>query len=220
MLPEKVIPLIFDFPAKESYNVAFMATGYGSMYSIANLGTCFMLFNIYIIQCVIYLVSSCFKDRFAFAMRCFQKYQKALFWGTLIRLLFEGYLELCLSVFVSLTDMVWESTDYSVLYNNVFTILLTILLLGLPIFIFGFYLCHIKDLDDDDFIESFGNIYDGLVMDKSREKRMAALFYPFWFCMRRLLFALVVILADEALWLQLITVIFTGIVQTAYLWIY
>ena len=36
------------------------------------------------------------------------------FWGTLMRLIFEGYLELSLSVFLSLTDMSWESTDYSV----------------------------------------------------------------------------------------------------------
>ena len=144
---------------------------------------------------MIYCISLCFKDRYQFALRCYHKYHKALFWGTLIRLLFEGYLELCLSVFVGLTNMVWESTDYSVLYNNVFTIILTVLLLGLPLFIFGFYLCHIDEMDDEEFIEKYGDIYEGLVMDKSRDKRMAALFYPFWFCMRRLLFTMVVIFA-------------------------
>lgn len=49
MLPGFVIPLIFDFPDKPAYNMGFMSTGYGSMYAIGNLGTCFFLFNVYII---------------------------------------------------------------------------------------------------------------------------------------------------------------------------
>lgn len=196
MLPSFVLPLIFDFPVKPSFNLAFQSCGYGSMYAVENLGTCFFLFNVYLIQCVIYTISLCFKDRSKFALSCYHKYHKALFWGTLIRLLFEGYLELCLSVMVNLTDMTWDRTDYSVLYSNVFAIIVSVLLLGLPIFIYGFYSCHIKDLEDEDFVERYGDIYDGLVMDKTREKRMAALFYPFWFVMRRLMFAAVVILAE------------------------
>lgn len=201
MLPGTVLPLFFDFPVKGPYNMAFMATGYGSMYPIMNLGTCFVLINTYIFQCIFYLISSCFKDRSAFALKCYHKYHKALFWGTLIRLFFEGYLELCLSVLIGLTDMEWEAYDYSVLYCNVFTIGCSIILFGLPIFIYGFYSCHIQDMQDEEFIEKYGDIYDGLVMDKTKEGRLKALFYPFWFVTRRLMFAGAVIMAEKALWL-------------------
>ena len=122
------------------------------MYSIENLGTCYMLINVFIIQCVIWYFTGCCKDTNKCAAKWHYKYDKSLFWGAIIRLLFEGYLETCLSVFISLTDMVWEPTDYSVLYNNVFTIILSILLFGLPLFIAFFYMCHIKEMEDDEFV--------------------------------------------------------------------
>ena len=103
---------------------------------------------------------------------------------------------MCLSVFISLIDMVWEPTDYSVLYNNVFSIVVSVALFGLPIFIGLFYSCNIHKMDDETFVDSFGDIYDGLVLDKSPEKRLSAVFYPFWFVTRRLLFALICIWAE------------------------
>ena len=78
------------------------------MYAIENLGTCFMLMNVYIIQCVIWAISGLFKNCCKCAKNCHAKYQKSLFWGSIIRLFFEGYLEICLSVFVSLTDLEWS----------------------------------------------------------------------------------------------------------------
>lgn len=48
MLPDDVIAFFFTFPEKDSYNLAFQATRYESVYAIANLGTCFMMINVYI----------------------------------------------------------------------------------------------------------------------------------------------------------------------------
>ena len=153
LLPETVLPIFFDFPVKPSYNQAFQDTGYASMFPVMNLGTCFFLFNIYLMQLVIWMVCSCFKDSYQLANRWYEKYDKLLFWGGLIRLLFEGYLELCLSVFVGLTDMEWEGEMYnnSVAYCNFFTIFLTFLLLGLPIFIFSWYNYYADKLEEDEF---------------------------------------------------------------------
>ena len=196
MLPPDVIPFFFDFPDKPSYNLAFQTTKYDTMYAIGNLGTCFMMINVYLMQLVFWLLCSMCKDSSKFANKCYHKYTKVLFWGTPIRILFEGYLEMCLSVFISLIDMVWEPTDYSVLYNNVFSIVVSVALFGLPIFIGLFYSCNIHKMDDETFVDSFGDIYDGLVLDKSPEKRLSAVFYPFWFVTRRLLFALICIWAE------------------------
>jgi len=49
-------------------------------------------------------------------------------------------------------------------------------------------------MEDEEFKERYGNIYDGLVLDKSPAKRRIALFYPFWFVTRRLILALMCIL--------------------------
>ena len=189
------------------------------MFPVMNLGTCFFLFNIYLMQLLIWMVCSCFKDSYELANRWYEKYDKLLFWGGLIRLLFEGYLELCLSVFVGLTDMEWSGEMYnnSVAYCNFFTIFLTILLLGLPIFIFGWYTYYADKLEEDEFSEKFGDIYDGLVLDKDPEKRIKTMFYPFWFCMRRLLFSLVCILAQNDLWRQMSVAFVVGMVNLAYL---
>ena len=144
LLPASVIPFFFDFPVKDSFNLAFQATGYSSMYSIGNLGTTFVMINVYIIQCVMWIFFYCFRNTCMFANKCHEKYAKALFWGTPIRILFEGYLELCLSIFVSMTDMEWEDINNAVLINNVFTIVMVTFLLALPIFIAGFYSCNVK----------------------------------------------------------------------------
>ena len=71
----------------------------------------------------------------------------------MIRLLFEGYLELCMSVFCGLTDLEWSGPNYnmSVLYCNVFTVVLSCVLMCLPIFIITFYSYYANMLDDDEF---------------------------------------------------------------------
>ena len=94
---------------------------------------------------------------------------------------------------------------------------MSIILIGLPVFIASFYVCHIDKLEDDNFTESYGNIYEGLVLSKSREKRLIALFYPFWFVTRRLIFATICIVAEDDFWLQVSAAFFTSMVNVCYL---
>ena len=103
------------------------------------------------------------------------------------------------------------------IFNNVFSIVMTCILVGLPIFIAVFYTWNVDLLEDDDFVEKYGDIYDGLVLSQRREKRRAALFYPFWFVTRRLIFALICILAEKILWLQLSAAFFVSMVNICYL---
>ena len=219
LLPGTVLPLFFDFPDKPAFNQGFQDTGYGSMYPLLNLGTCFLLFNIYIFQVLIWAITGCFKDCSDCAQRWHSKYHKSLFWGSIIRLLFEGYLELCLSVFVGLTDLEWSGENYnsSVLFSNIFALCISVLLVGLPVFILVWYQCKVDNLEDDAFIESYGDIYDGLVLSGDKETRRIALFYPFWFVMRRLTFSLVCILAPKELWLQIAVNFVVSMVNLCYL---
>ena len=74
LLPEFVLPIFFDFPVKPPFNLAFQACGYGNMYSIMNLGTCFFLFNIYILQMIFYCIMGVFRKNSKFAAGCHAKY--------------------------------------------------------------------------------------------------------------------------------------------------
>jgi len=192
------------------------------MYPVMNLGTCFLLFNIYILQLIIFAICSCFKDDYKLAAKWYDQFDKWLFWSGLIRLLFEGYFELCLSVFVGLTDMVWEGENFngSVLYSNGFSVVLTFFLIGLPIFILAFYLNYVKKLETKKFVQKWGGILDGLYLSEEADKRRIAIFYPFWFCMRRIVFALTCILAPDALWLQVSAAFILAMVNLYYFVIY
>jgi len=115
------------------------------------------------------------------------------------------------------------------MYNNIFTIIMAVKVLSLPIFIMGFYGGHANYLCDDDFKARYGVVYDGLKighlqntwegpeLDATREKRFIALFHPFWFVMRRLVFALLVVVAESQLWLQIVVAFAFALAHGAYL---
>ena len=168
--PLSMLPQIFDVPAKEAYNLAFWECGYGSMYSIVNYGTCFLLLNVWTLSACFWAICSVLKKRYSWAEKCFKKCGELLFWNSLIRLLFEGYLQMFLSVFVNITDMDWsgEMVNGAVLYNNIFTILVATLLSGLPFYILIFYWRRIDRLEDVEFQETYGGIYDGLALTQEK----------------------------------------------------
>ena len=118
-----------------------------------NLGTCFVLLNVYVIQIVEYYLLKLCKHKWKRGARWHDELEKALFWGTLVRFLFEGFLELCFSVFVSIDGMTWEGVDYNIIYNNIFSCILSLMLVGLPFFIFFFYGLNVDNLDDEKFEE-------------------------------------------------------------------
>ena len=110
-----------------------------------------------------------------------------MIWSFVLRLFLEGYLDAFLSVSLNLTDVHWGDINPSVKLNNIFMIILTVILLSLPIFVASFYTCHVSELSDPRFKSKYGAIYDGLWLhNKVPSKRMSALFYPFWFLARRL----------------------------------
>ena len=170
IVPELLLPSIFKVPDKQSYNLAFQDCGYEFMYSVNNLGSCYFMFNIYCLLVIIWMFTWCLKDTCRLCECIDEKLGKLLFWGTFLRLLFESYLELFLSVFVSLTDMDWSGDEYNraVAYNNIFAITFSFLLLAMPFFILGFYLHNIDRMEDKEFMQSYGNIYEGMKLSLNR----------------------------------------------------
>ena len=99
-------------------------------------------------------------------------------------------------------------------------IVFSILLIGLPIFIAGYYPNFLKELDEDEFRSRYGDIYDGLVLSQEPNERLIALFYPFWFVTRRLIFATICILLPDDFYWQVFSSLLTGSINFAYLIVY
>ena len=66
--------------------------------------------------------------------------------------------------------MDWSGDEYNraVAYNNIFAITFSFLLLAMPFSILGFYLHNIDRMEDKEFIQSYGNIYEGLKLSLDR----------------------------------------------------
>ena len=97
---------------------------------------------------LIWVILSMFRDKNHFIDRWCEKIGKFLFWNFLLRFLFIIYLELCVATFISLVDMEWGAHDYALIYHNVFTIGLSAVTFGFPVFVATFYSCHYNNIDE------------------------------------------------------------------------
>jgi hypothetical protein len=82
----------------------------------------------------------------------------------------------------------------------------------LPIFIIAFYLKNIDKLDDEEFQEKFGSVYEGLVTGKK-----SAIAYSVFFIIRRAAFAAASLFLYDKVLLQLPAMTFLTIMGVAYL---
>ena len=71
-----------------------------------------------------------------------------VFFGSILRLFFEGYLEFTIAICIGAVNLNWEANQgFAVAYCNVLTILIGIILAGLFIYIPVYYLVNIDLLD-------------------------------------------------------------------------
>ena len=134
---------MFDFPYKESYNLAFQSTGFESMYLIENSLTCFLIMGFFILLVVYWIIANQFKTLLKCAFKSSNWLAKYLFWSSFLRLFFIKYIDNCLSVLLNLTDVDWQDINTSVKINNIYTIIIAVLTLSMPMLIATFYLCNI-----------------------------------------------------------------------------
>ena len=137
----------------------------------------------------------------------------------LIRLLFFMYLELAVSCFVNLATMEFTAHDFSAIFSNVIALLLVaLIIIGLPAFIWTFFGCQIKEMGyGDEFDAKFGEFYRMLQFDKTKSRRCIILFHPFWFLMRRLLFAFTVVVAERNVLVQFAFAFACSLVNVCYI---
>ena len=197
-LPIEAIWAIWEFPANEPYTDSFNDAGYSFLFSIENFGTGTVIIHFALITALIYFLVSKLRTSWAREVTQHPKFisnYNGLFFGGSLRFLFEGYSELTISCSIGLLTMRWGSElGFSELYCNYFTIIMSIAVVALPIYILVFYCCRIDDLNDGNFAERFGTLYAGLKVHpketerKTRKRRKTTIFDPFMFVMRRLIF--------------------------------
>lgn len=205
IFPRSATDGFFDLPVRDSFNVNFQASRYESMYTVANARMCFLLITLYLVQCLVWVVLQRLKDKGKCVSATYEKYNSLLYWQVLIRLVFFMYLELALSCFVNLAGLQFAPNDFSAIVSNIVTLLFTLIIIGLPVFIWTYFGCNVKEINDAEFDKKFGEFYSGLQFyhgsdfNKRKAVRYRNLFYPFWFVMRRFLFAFSVVVAEENL---------------------
>ena len=154
IFPADSLPSLFDFEWKEPINLQFAMLGYKGRHTVENARTIFLFAHIYVTACIIWVIIWLLRTYMHCKVKCVAKCRKCmnmvyptmtstLFYAILIRLTFECYLRLCLAVFVSLSDVEWSVTK-AVLYDNVFTVIMAVIVAGLPPFVASFYVCHYK----------------------------------------------------------------------------
>ena len=92
----------------------------------------------------------------------------------------------------------------ALLYSNLWTMLMLVLLIALPIFIFSYYIWHAKYLDEKVFLSRYGNVIEGLWLCKDLTKRRAVVIYPIWFCLRRIAFGYICVVFETDILRQVV----------------
>ena len=141
IFPRSATDSFFDLPVRESYNVNLQASRYESLYLVANARMCHFLVMLYAVQCLAWLILNRLKEKSKCAKIVYEKYSMLLFCPVLIRLILFMYLELAVSCFVNLATMEFTAHDFSAIFSNVITLVIALLIIGLPAFIWTFFGC-------------------------------------------------------------------------------
>lgn len=89
-----------------------------------------------------------------------------------------------------------DTSSFSIIYCNCFTVLVGIALIALPFYILFYYFRNVHTLDDEEFQERFGTLLDDLKIESNENeetkdlifKRKISVLFPFFFVVRRLIF--------------------------------
>ena len=120
-----------------------------------------------------------------------------------LRFIFEAYLELVICVAIGMLNLQWDPKNFSIQYGTIFTILFVILVIFMPLFTLIFYYYKIDSVEDEEFKNKYGTLYEGLELDMDKDKRKEALIYPFLFILRRIVFMITVIFMAHFTWSQI-----------------
>lgn len=212
---EKVFTLpeddsILDDPDEANSKNSFELLGYSSAYMSNNLGSVFVII---LVTSVLLLLSAIMEAvQVPQVMKINEKLKGKLHWNFVIRLVIEAYLELVYAVFFNLN---YAKCTFSFLgsWVNYFYAIIFAVLIGLaPLFVVGFYSFHFAKIGDEEFINKFGSVYEGL-----KTNSRYVIVYTTIFFVRRALFALLTLYLHKFVIIELILTIILTMMVACYI---
>lgn len=132
---------------------------------------------------------------------CCKMLANKLMFNSVIRGLLESYFPLSIATVYQLSQDKWEEGD---VLHQILAIITIIYLVIFPIFSLWFVLRYFKVLKTPRMLNKYGSFYQNV--DPTRK---VALRFTFYFCLRRLVFAMVICLVTNSLVVQVMIADFT-----------
>ena len=132
-----------------------------------------------------------------------------LYWNTYLRFFLEAFLELSIACLLRVKSIRVETTDDIILtaFAAILVGMLSAFMVASP-----FYLTkHHKKIKTDEFVDRFGALTLGL-----QYRDIAAMYYPFMFMLRRLIFAMVFVYLSRYNFFQIQIVVFKSSILMAF----
>ena len=138
------------------------------------------------------------------------KISNLLFFNIILRLLLEGYMDLCLASFLNYQNKITITlSDY---FSFILSIIIIFIVAGYPFFIITVLTFKRKSLGEENSINTFGTLYNDLRTDS-----FLPLLYNIIQTLRRLLIASLAIFVKQHPFLQVQLVVLHSILTLAYL---
>ena len=97
-----------------------------------------------VVLLVLFAFTYVLRNKSKYFDRIQHKLAKMLFWNIIIILQYESYLDYCIGTLLSYEQLIWE--NWSDVFDNCFTLLITPIAVGLPFFILFFLKKHIREM--------------------------------------------------------------------------
>jgi len=202
-----------DSTGRENLVEALDILGYNSRFLSRVMGSVYIIMLITIVALALIVVLIPCRSTCQVMLKFHDKLKGYFLWNFVIRLIFEACLELSISVIINLhfTHDIKASSTWIEAFDYVLAIFMAVCLVSMPVFILVFYCRNFERLEDSEFAQKYGSVYEGLVIKRS------ALFYPFFFIIRRATLALTALKNENFVWLQIALQIYLTLAQAVYL---
>jgi len=178
-----IMDATLNFHPTPPENSFYEENGYETSNFAECLGTFFLIITYVAVKLVILLIIHPF-TYFFYPLKLSMWLRKGLFWGTIIRLILEGYLETTISALINYEWLYWINWSDAFLNTNV--IVFSIISYTAPPVLYIFLSCNMFRVDNFDFERVYGALWEGLNI----LNRYGGIYYNVFFCIRRLLLAM------------------------------
>lgn len=148
--------------ADDTTNTILSALGYKSTKLLSNMGTFFIALAFILALVVLIIVMRFLIKKFERVRKVYEWLNKKLFFNLFLRTIMEGYLNFCISAFLAISNLSFDTADEII--DSVIGLLMLLLISVFPIFTFAFLYYSRPKLENPDFKVRVDSLYDSVVV--------------------------------------------------------